>query len=448
MTSLKLLLRFAIVGGLVLLLLIPLVLIRSTINERERYRDEAVERVSQSWAGEQSLIGPVRVLPWTQQREVEIPAEGDKPRRTELRVEGGYDLQMPTRLNVQGNMRTDERTVGLFKVPVYNWQAKLQAEFAETSYVAVPGRTYGNPYLAMGISDVRGLVGTPNLRVDGRAIQLKPGAGVLEGTSKGLHATLSPLPDSVQGVLREGSKVELEFVLGGTRSLAIAPVGDDTRVSLSSTWQHPLFGGSFLPNERSIDTSGFKAEWAVSSLASAAQSQLAQAIRSDGSNVEVLNVALVDPVDTYTQVDRASKYGILFVLLTFVGFALFELIKQLKIHPLQYLLVGLALAIFFLLLLSLSEQIAFWKAYLIAAAACIGLQGFYLSGVLHSWKRGVGFATMLTMLYGVLYVLLVSENNALLMGSLLLFGILAAIMWITRKVDWYELSNRAVNKQA
>ena len=207
-----------------LLLLIPLLLIRSTINERERYRDEAVERVSQSWAGEQSLIGPVRVLPWTQQREVEIPAEGDKPRRTELRVEGGYDLQMPTRLNVQGNMRTDERTVGLFKVPVYNWQAKLQAEFAETSYVAVPGRTYGNPYLAVGISDVRGLVGTPNLRVDGRAIQLKAGAGILEGTSKGLHATLSPLPDSMQGVLREGSKVELEFVLGGTRSLAIAPV--------------------------------------------------------------------------------------------------------------------------------------------------------------------------------------------------------------------------------
>ena len=206
MTSLKLLLRFAIVGGLVLLLLIPLLLIRSTINERERYRDEAVERVSQSWAGEQSLIGPVRVLPWTQQREVEIPAEGNNPRRTEMRVESGYDLQMPTRLNVQGTMRTDERTVGLFKVPVYNWQAKLQAEFAESSYVAVPGRSYGRPYLALGVSDVRGLVGTPNLRVDGRAIQLQPGSGALEGTSKGLHAPLSVLPDSVQGVLREGGR--------------------------------------------------------------------------------------------------------------------------------------------------------------------------------------------------------------------------------------------------
>ena len=141
MTSLKLLLRFAIVGGLVLLLLVPLLLIRSTINERERYRDEAIERVSQSWAGAQSLTGPVRVLPWTQQREVEIAAEGNNPRRTELRTEHGYDLQMPTRLNVQGNLRPDERTVGLFKVPVYKWEAKLQAEFADTNYAAMPGRS-------------------------------------------------------------------------------------------------------------------------------------------------------------------------------------------------------------------------------------------------------------------------------------------------------------------
>ena len=152
-------------------------------------------------------------------------------------------------------------------------------------------------------------------------------------------------------------------------------------------------------------------------------------------------MSLVDPVDTYTQADRASKYGVLFVVLTFVGFILFELIKSLRIHPLQYLMVGLALAIFFLLLISLSEHIAFWKAYLVSAGACIGLQFVYLSGVLRSWARAAGFATMLTALYGVLYSLLVSEDNALLMGSLLLFGILAAIMWITRKVDWYELGS-------
>ena len=437
MTSLKLLLRFAVVGGLVLLLLVPLLLIRGTIGERERYRDQAIERVAQSRAGAQSLIGPVRVLPWTQQREVEAVEAG--VRKSELRTEHGYDLQMPRQLRIQGELRPDERRVGLFRVPVYSWHARVQAEFADAAHAAVPGRVYGQPYLALGIADVRGLVGTPNLRVDGRALPLHAGSLALEGASKGLHAMLSPLDHPQQGTLAEGRRVELEFVLDGTRSLSVVPVGDDTRVSLASTWPHPLFGGSFAPNERHIDDAGFKAEWAVSSLASAAQEQLRRELRSDGGAVEALEVALVDPVDVYTQVDRASKYGILFVLLTFVGFALFELIRRLRIHPLQYLLVGLALAIFFLLLLSLSEHIAFWQAYLVSAVACIGLQGFYLSGVLRSWRHGLGFATLLTLLYGVLYLLLASENNALLMGSLLLFGILAAIMWLTRKVDWYDL---------
>ncbi|MGW8126900.1 MAG: cell envelope integrity protein CreD [Stenotrophomonas sp.] len=437
MTSLKLLLRFAVVGGLVLLLLVPLLLIRGTIGERERYRDQAIERVAQSRAGAQSLIGPVRVLPWTQQREVEVVEAG--VRKSELRTEHGYDLQMPRQLRIQGELRPDERRVGLFRVPVYSWHARVQAEFADAAYAAVPGRVYGQPYLALGIADVRGLVGTPNLRVDGRALPLHAGSLALEGASKGLHAMLSPLDQPQQGTLAEGRRVELEFVLDGTRSLSVVPVGDDTRVSLASTWPHPLFGGSFAPNERHIDDAGFKADWAVSSLASAAQEQLRRELRSDGGAVEALEVALVDPVDVYTQVDRASKYGILFVLLTFVGFALFELIRRLRIHPLQYLLVGLALAIFFLLLLSLSEHIVFWQAYLVSALACIGLQGFYLSGVLRSWRHGLGFATLLTLLYGVLYLLLASENNALLMGSLLLFGILAAIMWLTRKVDWYDL---------
>ncbi|SBV35600.1 Membrane protein [uncultured Stenotrophomonas sp.] len=437
MNSMKLLLRFAIVGGLVVLLLVPLLLIRGTINERERYRDQAIERVAQSRAGEQSLVGPVRVLPWTQQREVEVVDAGGL-RKTELQTERGYELQMPRQLRVQGEMRPDERRIGLFRVPVYSWHARVQAEFDDLPYAAVPGRHYGQPYLALGIADVRGLVGTPNLRVDGRALALQAGSGVLEANSKGLHAPLAPQFDEREGTLADGRKVELEFVLDGTRSLSVVPVGDDTRVALSSPWPHPLFGGSFLPNERSIDDAGFKAEWAVSSLASAAQAQLRRDLVADAV-VESLQVALVDPVDVYTQADRASKYGILFVLLTFVGFVLFELIKRLKIHPLQYLLVGLALAIFFLLLLSLSEHIPFLWAYLASAAACIGLQGFYLSGVLHSWKRGLGFSAMLTLLYGVLYLLLDSENNALLLGSLLLFGILAAIMWITRKVDWYDV---------
>ncbi|MEO6104454.1 MAG: cell envelope integrity protein CreD, partial [Pseudoxanthomonas sp.] len=277
--------------------------------------------------------------------------------------------------------------------------------------------------------------------------------------SERLHGVHAPLPIHAGQVL-PASSIDAHFRLAGTESLGVAPIADSNRITLGSAWPHPLFGGRFLPNQREIRAEGFSANWEISSLATAAQAQLGKGkglltSRDDlseyvdsatadvvgSSAIDSIEVSLVDPVDIYTQVDRASKYGILFVVLTFVGFALFELIKRLPIHPLQYLLVGLALAIFFLLLLSLSEHIDFLKAYLVSALACIGLQFVYLSGVLKSWLRASGFAVMLTSLYGVLYGLLISEDNALLMGSLLLFGILAAIMWITRKVDWYELGS-------
>ena len=444
MARFKLLLRFVLISALALLLLVPLTLIRGAISDRESYRADAIERISQSSAGPQSLLGPVRVLPWTQQREIEVFVDDKGHKKTEIHTETGYDIQTPQKLRVQGTMQPEERRIGLFRVPVYSWHAHLEAEFADYPYPQVPSRTYAQPYLAIGIADVRGLVGTPDLKVDGRELALQPGARALESVSKGVHAPLTALADPSHGALTEGRKVELEFVLSGTRALSVTPIGDDNRITLSSSWPHPLFGGAFLPSERSINDGGFSAEWALSSLATGAQAQLRRAITGDTDRVDsrlpALDVTLVDPVDVYTMADRASKYGILFVALTFIGFALFELIKRLRIHPMQYLLVGLALAIFFLLLLSLSEQIEFWQAYLISATACIGLQGFYLSGVLRSWKSGLGFSTLLTLLYSVLYPLLISENNSLLMGSLLLFVLLATIMWVTRKLDWYELS--------
>ncbi|MDL5367565.1 cell envelope integrity protein CreD [Xanthomonas sp. NCPPB 2654] len=434
MKSLKLVLRFATIGGLILLLLIPLLMIRGTISGRERYRDEAVERVSQSKAGEQRLLGPMRVLPWSQVREVAV-VDADGKRVVKRETETGYDLQTPRHLAINGEMKPSQRSIGLFKVQVYSLHARLKAQFDDLDYEEVDGRTYGQPYLVLGIEDVRGLVGTPNLRADGKALGLQPGSLAMTGISKGVHAVLPALADARQGRLTDLHSVEMEFVLDGTQALSIVPVGDDNQIALTSPWPHPLFGGRFLPNERRFGPQGFQASWALSSLATGAQSQLA----TGSSEVDALRVDLVDPVDVYTQADRASKYGILFVVLTFVAFGLFELIKRLPIHPLQYLLVGLALAIFFLLLLSLSEHIAFWQAYLISAVACIGLQFFYLAGVLRSRGRAAGFASMLTLLYGALYGLLASEDSALLMGSLLLFGILAAIMWITRKIDWYEL---------
>jgi inner membrane protein len=231
----------------------------------------------------------------------------------------------------------------------------------------------------------------------------------------------------------------MAFDLGGTETLAIAPVGDSNRIELRSSWSSPDFEGRFSPGNPRISREGFDAAWDISSLAANTQGHYAgDGTMKDGA--DEIQVNLIDPVNIYVQASRASKYGILFVLLTFVGFLMFELIKQLPIHPIQYLLVGLALAIFFLLLVSLSEHYAFVWSYLVSSGACIGLQGFYLSHVLRSRARGLGFATMLTALYAALYGLLGSEDNALLLGSLMLFAILAAIMVVTRRIDWYAVA--------
>ena len=429
MKSFRLLLRFLTVGGLVLLLLIPLALIRGLIGERESYRAQAVQRVAQNNAGSQRFVGPLRVVPWTDTQTMTHVGD-DGVTRNRVERSSGYSLQVPVSLDIDGRLEPRRLKSGLYEVPVYEWKAKLKAEFDDKLPLAANGvsREYGIPYLAFGISDVRGLVGTPVLRLDGAALPLQAGTSELKGLD-GLHAMLPAASDGKVG----GHRVEMDFVLKGTQSLSVAPVGNGNHIVLGSPWPHPKFDG-YSPRSET-GPGGFNATWDISSLSSNIQSRM-QAGDFDADSVKV---GLIDPVDVYTLADRASKYGILFVVLTFVGFGLFELIKRLPIHPLQYLLVGLALAIFFLLLLSLSEHVAFWQAYLASAAACIGLQFVYLSGVLKSWLRASGFATMLTALYGVLYTLLLSEDNALLMGSLLLFGILAVIMWVTRKVDWYAL---------
>lgn len=431
MSRVALVLKAILVGFLMLLLLIPLGMINGTIAERQAYRQEAVDSVARSFAGAQTVVGPVLVVPYVDEYQVsERDASGKEFLRTE-RSDNRW-IYFPDKLDSQSRLRPDVRKRGLHEVRVYELQTTLDAGFD----VPLPDgtnvvRTLGQPYLSFSIADVRGLVGTPELKVDGRKIALVQGAGEHRG-GNGLHAPLSGFALGSRARLRVG----LKMTLGGTEALAIAPVADNNRIRIESSWPHPQFAGRFLPRERRIDGSGFRAEWDISSLAAGTQAQYR---RGGDTALDTLDVNLVEPVNIYSQADRASKYGILFVLLTFVGFFMFELIRRLAIHPIQYALVGLALAIFFLLLISLSEHIPFAWAYLAASAACIGLLGFYLSAVLKSAQRGIAFAGMLTLLYGALYGLLVSEDNALVLGSLLLFAILAAIMLVTRRIDWYAL---------
>jgi inner membrane protein len=450
-------LKIAMVVLLVLAILIPLAMIRGTISERSQYRRQAVDEVTRSYAGEQAIAGPVLVVPYRQQVEVE-ERDAQGVLRKQLREEEREWQFFPKTMRASGRVQPSIRKRGLHKVRVYEWQGDIEAAFDVRLPEADPARprTVGVPWLNMGIADVRGLVGAPTLRVGGANTQILQGQKGRAGG--GVHAVL---PAALVAGDRIAFPVTFGFALRGTEALAIVPLAEVNRIVLDSPWPHPQFNGDFLPRAHRVDARGFHAEWDVSSLASNAQAQYREGgdaamgkhkaapgrdrvvVAAEAAPaIDRVGLSLVEPVNLYSKVDRASKYGVLFVLLTFVGFFMFETLRQLPIHPIQYALVGLALAIFFLLLLSLSEHIAFGWAYLVAALACIGLIGHYVGHVLRSRERGLGFAAMLGLLYAALYGLLMSEDNALVLGAGLLFVVLAAIMVATRKVDWYQVAAR------
>ena len=448
----RLWIKVLLVLGMTLAILVPLTMIRGIILERQGYRAQAVEDIARSYAGAQAFSGPVLVVPYTDTVEVEEVAMDNVVRKV-TRERSRHWTFFPTTLDVRGPLAPGTRKRGLHEVRVYEWKGIAKARFDVTiPDDAKPGRprTIGRPWLSYGFADVRGLTTTPRLAIDGTEATVAEGLGSRDGA--GLHARLAAPRAGQRLVLL----TELGFTLGGTESLALVPLGTSNTFSIRSSWKHPRFGGSFLPHVREVGSRGFDATWQVASVATNAQRQYLQgrtlptldeaAVRAGRDDVpgmggiDAIGLSLVEPVNIYSQADRASKYGLLFVLLTFVGFFLFELIKQLPIHPIQYGLVGLSLAIFFLLLVSLSEHVEFGWSYLIASVACIGLIGFYLSAVLRSTARGCGFAAMLATLYGALYGLLVSEDNALVMGAGLLFLVLAAVMVVTRRVDWYAIA--------
>ena len=448
----RLSIKMLLVIGMTLAILVPLSLVRVIIHDRQAYRAEVVQGVGRSYAGAQAFAGPVLVVPYTETVEVEEKDPYGVARKQTKQVQRQWTF-FPTNLTVGGAISPSTRRRGPHEVRVYEWRGLAEASF-EAAIPADPDpqrpRSIGRPWLGYAIADVRGLSTAPRLQVDGATVALHEGLGMRE--TAGVHARLVA-PVAGKRLLLQ---TRLEFALAGTESLALVPLGTSNRFELTSTWPHPGFGGSFLPRTHDIGDHGFSARWDIASMATRAQAQflagnalptvLAQS-RGDGETllsegIDAVGLSLVDPVNVYSQADRATKYGLLFVLLTFVVFFLFELIKQLPIHPIQYGLVGLALAIFFLLLVSLSEHIDFGVAYLMASIACIGLIAFYLVAVLRSIPRAAGFAAMLATLYAALYGLLVSEDHALVLGSGLLFVVLAAIMIVTRKVDWYQLAGR------
>ncbi|HEX8615245.1 MAG TPA: cell envelope integrity protein CreD [Telluria sp.] len=436
--------------ALTVLICLPLSMIQHTIRERSDYHAEAVASIAADSVREQSIVGPVMVIPYTDEFDAAVPAETDAAAKpaTVRRSVNRVHLVFPNLLTVNGVFNTDYRYRGIHQVLVYSGQHKLAGDFDLPLASSLPRAnplsriTIGRPSIAVGIEDVRGIRNIPSIKWGEQSIEFQQGTG-LNALGTGLHADLPELD------LTRAQRVKFAFDLGldGIERQHFSPVAKNNQITLSSAWPHPQYSGRFLPVTKGKipNDGGFTATWSISALSTSTQQQLRAAVEHEGSKdaagarPDRFSVGFIEPVNAYSLAERATKYGLLFVALTFAAFFLFEVLKRLPVHPVQYLLVGLALVLFFLLLVALSERILFLYAYLIASTGCILLLGFYLSFVLRNWMRGMGFGVGLTMLYGTLYGLLISESNALLMGSILLFAVLGAIMVATRKVDWYQI---------
>jgi len=431
----------ALIGAL---LLIPLAMIENTISERTSHRAEAIRAIAASSAGEQTIIGPVLTIPVVEEYDDELIEEvnGEHRKKTVRRKRTHTLTVLPRELHLDGALNVEKRAYGLHETAVFEMQGAVTGSFAMPGVAGLPtlGQnahlTWGSPALSMGIADARGITGEPKIQLGGSILSLGRGTKVA-GLKSGFHAVAANLAGDRTDTL----PFRIDLRLAGTGSFAFVPLGEVSTAKLGANWPHPSFGGNFLPRSRTINTNGFNADWSTTALAANIDSaQLT-------NNAEGFQVRLIDPVDIYRQAMRAVKYGVLFIVLSFAAFFMFEHLRSLPIHPIQYLLVGLAQAVFFLLLTSLSEHIAFSLAYLAAASASILLIGIYLAAILRGWRRGTGFTVALAVLYAALFGILRSEQNALLLGSLLLFIALAGLMLGTRRIDWYGLGKHSDNQE-
>jgi len=443
---------------LMLLLWIPLLFIDNLVGERQRLQRKVIDDIAQSTSKEQLITGPLLTLLY---RKIERNWKtlDDGSRIQEEREVRGRRYFLPEHFDYRSTLTTEQLNRGIYQARLYKSDGHINATFVLPEQFGISENftdyQFEGAYLSIGISDVRGIsndiAGSFKSTADKpqQDLNFEPGSQV-SGLGGGIHA---PLPDVTMDGKAQAFAVSINLDLQGTSRFQLTPIGRETTVLLESDWPHPSFFGNFLPVSRKVTDEGFSANWKTNFFATNMEERLLQHLRdcyqnernsscSSGFQGQSFGVNFIEPVDQYRKTDRAIKYGLLFIGLTFAVFFLFEVLKRLPVHPMQYAMVGFALALFYLLLLSLSEHIGFLRAYLTSAGACVLLIGFYVSGVLRSLKRGAALSGLLIALYALLYALLGAEDYALLIGSLLVFGLLAVVMLLTRKLDWYAFSRK------
>ncbi len=448
--------KLAILGLLVAASLLPLQSIRGLIVERQETSRAAGEEIVESWGGEQRIIGPVLVVPLASGSTGRDVTSSDTETGITYADDGGSSridrlFIMPESLSIDVELRPQVRRRGIYETLLYTAEATISGAFAPPDLEALgigdTGRwQWDEARIEVYVFNTRGIVDASDLDWNGVSLPFQVG----DSENSELVASL-PSFDPAQTT--ESLRFSFKLDLKGSRSFGFTPLGGKTAATMRSPWPHPSFYGGFPPIETTVTTEGFEARWELSRF----ERELKRAWLGNDDTIERIRlrattsgalVALIFPVDHYLKSERSVKYGVLFVILVSCVIFMFEIVSGARVHPIQYGMVAAALCLFFLLLVPLSETIGFAAGYFLAAFLTVALLSYYIAGILRSWRRGAALAGLLSVVYGYMYLTLRSEDHALLLGSLLLFGTLAGAMIVTRGFDWYAVGGRLTGGRA
>ena len=418
-------LKIIAIAFLVLVLQIPSAMISSVMHERESRRDSVVQEINGKWGWSQTITGPFFTVPFK-----EYYTDKNKEQKSRIR----YFHFLPDQLNITGKITPHIRYRSLYEAVLYTTQLKVSGRFTvpgmEQLTISPENILWDKALLSIGISDMRGIQEQISVKWSGTTYAVTPGLQTTDIASAGVKTRIPLSPEAGTATF------SLQLHLNGSEAIRFIPVAEETVVELASDWPSPSFNGAFLPARRSVNEKGFSASWKVLHL----NRNFPQVWQGNQYKVNeaAFGLKLLITADIYQKSIRISKYALMFIVFTFAAFFFTEVINRKRVHPIQYLLIGLAVTLFYVLLLSISEHLNFDTAYLISAGAITCLVTGYSQGILRNKYFTLTIFTVLLILYAYLYIVLQLEDYALLMGALGLFAVLSTVMYITRKVDWYS----------
>lgn len=429
--------RIITIGILILIMLIPVSMIESLIRERQYRQEEAIREVSSKWGEIQTLTGPVLTVPYKTWNKV---YDNEKSGTYKLVESKAYAHFLPSKLHINGDVSPEERYRGIYRVIVYNSQLKLNGEFPVPDFSEWKTESkdilWDEAFLSLGLSDLRSIQDNIALNWNGESLNFNPGIETADVIGSGISVRLKQLnPDSSGPAL----PFSIDMNFNGSSELNFVPMGKETDVVLASQWKSPKFDGAYLPDYRNVTDTGFTANWKVLHL----NRPYPQSFRGSVAGIaeSAFGVRLFVPVDEYQKSMRSAKYAVMFISLTFLVFFFIQILNRVRIHPIQYIMVGLALCVFYTLLIALSEHIPFSFSYLIASVAIISMITLYAKSMFKNALLTRLILLILIILYLFIYSIIQMEDYALLMGSIGLFITLAVVMYLSRKIDWYSLGN-------